>query len=150
MNRKYIPDLRMTSWLINHIRLIEVVILTCVGIYFAVGIWNHYRVPIYEKNAYIEASPETIKRGESVSFTYGYLDKTNNEHLSSAITTVTVETPSKKNFKSNFAKTFPSDFAGANTNEEGGYIVDVERKVKKTDETDEILYRTLTVFYVEE
>lgn len=106
-------------------------------------------VPDYEKNAFLNVSPDKIKPGDSVSFTYGYIDKTNNEHLSTATTTLSVETPSKRNFKAMNAKNYPSDFNGANTYEQGFYIVDVERKIKKTDGTEEILYRQLGGFFVE-
>jgi len=115
--------------------------------------------PPYEKNAFLNITPDNIlnvnpdnivniRKGDSVTFTYGYLDKTNNEHLNSAVTTVTAETPSNKKFKSINAKRFPQDFKEADTNEEGIYIVDVERKIKKTDGSYETLYKAFDYFFV--
>ncbi len=101
----------------------------------------------YEKNAYLDVVPEKIDKGGEVSLTYGYVDKLNNEHLSSAITTVTVETPSGKKFQAIYAKKFPSDFKGANTMESGVYIVNVERKVKTTNGSYDILFQAMNVFY---
>lgn len=109
-------------------------------------------VPEYDKNAYIEVSPEEIKQGESISFTYGYFDKTNNEHLSTATTVITVQAPSGVKFitiNSN-ADTFPDDFIGANTNEEGVYMIDVERRIMRIDGKEDILFRAINAFIVDD
>lgn len=106
-------------------------------------------VKLLETNSgYLQISPESIKKGEFVSFEYGYIDKLNNEHLKTAITTVTVESPSGKKFQALYAKKFPSDFKGANTTESGIYIVNVERKVKATNGSYDILFRAMSGFQV--
>lgn len=144
----------MNSWLIHHTRLIEVLIVVLILGFFAFEIWNestknNYYSALAEK-ASVEVYPEKIKIGQSVKFTYGYLDKTNNEHLASATTMVIVETPSKKKYQAVNAKVFPDDFPEASTNEKGIYVVDVERTVKRTDGSIDILYKAVNVFSVDE
>ncbi len=101
-----------------------------------------------ETNAYLDVNPERITTGGEVSFDYGYMDKLNNEHLNSATTTITVETPSGKKFQANNAKNFPSDFKGANTMESGIYVVNVVRKIKTTNGSYDILFQSMSGFQV--
>ncbi len=103
----------------------------------------------YEKNAYVKVLPDMIQKGERVKLSYGYNDLTNNEHLTSAITTVTVETPKEKIFTSNFAKVFPDDFIGADTLEAGVYYVSVMRKIITTQGNEDILFSASNIFIVE-
>ncbi len=100
-------------------------------------------------NGYIMASPVSIPAGGNTTFEYGYKDSMNNEHLKTAITTITVQTPSKKKFQANFAKIFPFDFPGANTNEVGRYVISVERYIKTTYGTNDILFHAENTFTVE-
>lgn len=167
----------MNSWIRGHTKLVEVIIVSIILLVLGWNVLSQYQttkenerldnlidkinneknfptgtsdVPEYEKNAYINVSPEKIKRGEYVTFAYGYLDKLNNEHLKSATTTVTVQAPDGKKYIADFAKIFPDDFPNASSYDVGGYIVNVERKVKRTDGKDEILYRAINFFIVDE
>lgn len=102
------------------------------------------------ETGYIRISPHSIKSGEKVTFEYGYKDPLNNEHLQSAITTVTVKTPSKKTFSAINAKVYPDDFSRASISEKGIYRVSVERTIETTSGSINTLYYASSFFIVSE
>lgn len=108
------------------------------------------RQPTNQSNTgYIRISPHSISLGEKVTLEYGYKDPLNNEHLNSAITTVSVVTPSKKRYSSISAKVYPDDFPGSSTTEPGIYRVNVERVIVTTSGNKDVLFSAATLFFVD-
>ena len=98
---------------------------------------------------YIRIKPRSISVGGKVAFEYGYKDPLNNEHLNSAITTVSIITPSKKRYSSLGAKIYPGDFPGSSTTEPGIYRVNVERAVETTSGNKDVLFSAAALFFVD-
>lgn len=109
-----------------------------------------YNDLIEEGNGYIKVNPLSVTRSGEVTLEYGYKDLTNNEHLTSAISTVTIETPSKKKYTAIDARVYPDDFPGATTLESGTYWVFVERTIKTTSGSEDVLYSASSMFFVTE
>lgn len=102
---------------------------------------------VFEKG-YITLSARSISKGSTISFEYGYTDKTNNEHLESAVTIIIVTTPSGKKYEALNGKVFPSDFPGASTEEKGFYWVKAKRTIKTINNSTDILFEATSSFYV--
>lgn len=103
-----------------------------------------------QNTGYVRISPLTIQVGKQVTLEYGYKDPLNNEHLQTAVTTATVETPSKKRYSTISAKVYPDDFPGASSSEVGTYWVNVERTIETTNGTIDTLYTASSLFIVNE
>lgn len=103
---------------------------------------------VVNTKGYIQVTPRTIPVGNRVKLEYGYKDPLNNEHLNSAVTTVIIETPSRKKYSAISPKVYPDDFPGAYTSEVGTYWVYVDRKIKTTYGNEDILFTGSSLFFV--
>lgn len=101
-----------------------------------------------ENLGFLKVIPSNIRTNESVEFEYGYKDSSNNEHLKSAKTVVTVETPDHKLFTSYNAKSYPSDFPGASTSAAGTYHVWVVRSINTSEGLIDVLFNASSLFEV--